>query len=343
MMRLSFTLPIRRRRLAIFAGVTAFVAVSVSACGSFKREVRPAWRDQAEAACLRSGKVRESQYVKITKSIDGPGICGANSPLKVAALATPVAPEYAERGNLILTSGNLMLTSITPTATLSCPMVSAVDEWLGQDVQAAAMTWFGQPVIEFVTYGSFACRPMNHRTGARLSEHSFANAIDAKAFKLADGRTVSVEKGWRGRHDEQGFLREITHLACNRFTTVLAPGSDALHYNHLHLDLARHNARGDRRVCRPKVDMPAPPSAQPMDAPLISSGPVYKPDPGQRPVAPAHGNRLDLEQAGDGENEVEDIRSEPDFNGKFFDTTGSIPSKDEPLVLKQHPGAHKKR
>jgi len=290
---------------------------------------------------MRSGKVRESQYVKITKAIDGPGICGANSPLKVAALAAPVATDYSDRGNLILTSGNLMLTSITPTATLSCPMVSAVDEWLGQDVQSAAMTWFGQPVIEFITYGSFACRPMNHRSGARLSEHSFANAIDAKAFRLADGRTVSVEKGWRGRADEQGFLREITHLACNRFSTVLAPGSDALHYNHLHLDLARHNARGDRRVCRPKVDMPAPPSAMPAEPPpLMSSAPVFKPVPGPR-LAPAHGSSFDVNQVGDGENDFEDLRNEPDFNGKYFDVTGSIPSKDDPPVLRQHPGRQK--
>ncbi|HRK25196.1 MAG TPA: extensin family protein, partial [Beijerinckiaceae bacterium] len=272
---------------------------------------------------MRSGQVRESQYVKISKSIDGPGICGANTPLKVAALASPVAPDYAQSGNLILTSGNLMLTSITPTATLACPMVSAVDSWLGNDIQTAAMTWFGQPVVELVTAGSFGCRPMNHRAGARLSEHSFANALDLKAVRLADGRTVSVAKGWRGAGDEQGFLREITHLACKRFTTVLAPGSDALHYDHIHIDLARHNARGDRHVCRPDVPMPPPPGSQPQ----IAQSPVMKP-------APATDSQ---------DGEIEDLRSEPNFSGRYFDVTGSVRSPDDPPVLKQHPGVDRRK
>ena len=342
----SFTLSPVLRRIAVFSALSFSVAVAVSACGSFHREQRPAWRDQAEASCLRSGKVRESQYVKISKAIDGPGICGANSPLKVAALATPVAPEYAQSGNLVLTSGNMMLTSITPTATLACPMVSAVDEWLAKDVQTAAMTWFGQPMVELITFGSFACRPMNHRSGARLSEHSFANAIDAKAFKLADGRVISVEKGWRGASDEQGFLREVSYGACNRFSTVLAPGSDALHYNHIHMDLARHNTRGDKHVCRPKLQMPAPPNANYSDPQPMADAPIFKPAPDaqmarapRRPVP----SDTDIGQTGNPDDEVEDIRNEPDFNGKYFDITGSIRNKDDPPVLVQHPGIVRKR
>ena len=70
----SFTLLPMVRRIAILSAVSLGVAVGMSACGGFHREQRPAWRDQAEASCLRSGKVRESQYVKISKSIDGPGI-----------------------------------------------------------------------------------------------------------------------------------------------------------------------------------------------------------------------------------------------------------------------------
>lgn len=327
MLKPSLSLSPTVRRAGLWATLAVAAAATLSACGSFRREQRPAWRDQAEAACIKSGAVRETQYVKISKAIDGPGICGANAPYKVAALATPVAPEVAQNSNLILTSGNLMLTSITPTATLACPMVSAVDEWLGNDVQTAAMTWFNQPVIELITFGSFSCRPMNHRSGARLSEHSFANAIDAKAFKLADGRTISVAKGWRGGADEQGFLREVTHGACKRFTTVLAPGSDALHYDHIHVDLARHNTRGDKHVCRPNVPMPAPPGSDQ----LLASSPILKPTPG--PAGNPAGN----------DEEIEDLRNEPNFNGKHFDITGSVTNPDDPPVLRQRPGPANRR
>lgn len=353
------------RRIVILATLSALCAAGLSGCGGFRREQRAQWRADAENACLRAGKVRESQYVKISKAIDGPGVCGADHPIKVAAVASSVAPDFARNGNLILTSGSTMLTSITPTATLSCPMVSSTDDWLGQDVQQAAITWFGQPMIELVTFGSFSCRPMNNRSGARLSEHSFANAIDVKAFRFADGRTITVAKGWRGAAEEQGFLREVLHGACNRFNTVLGPGSDALHYDHFHFDLARHS--GNRRICRPRVEMPAPPVSQPgaYENRPMASGPVYKPDtpavrqsgrlPGMQPPSPIDMRlppqqsmprlvpSLDLQQTGNPDSDIEDIGQEQNFDGKYFDLTGSIRGKDDPPVLRQRPGPPKFR
>ena len=32
---------------------------------------------------------------------------------------------------------------------------------------------------------------------------------------------------------------------------MLGPGSDAFHYDHFHIDLARHDPRGERRICKP--------------------------------------------------------------------------------------------
>jgi hypothetical protein len=71
------------------------------------------------------------------------------------------------------------------------------------------------------------------------------------SFRFADGRDLTVERGWRGAPVEQEFLRELFVGACRYFTTVLGPGADPFHYNHFHLDLARHGARGERRVCKP--------------------------------------------------------------------------------------------
>ena len=325
----TFSLSPLGRRIAIFSILAAVTAATLAACGALRREKRAEWRAQAEIACIRSGKVRETPYVKISRSIDGPGVCGAEYPVKVSALTSAAPQQAGGSGNLMLTSGNLMLTSITPTATLSCPMVSGVDAWLGGEVQRAAMTWFGQPVVELVTFGSFSCRPMNNRTGSRLSEHSFANAIDAKAFKLADGRVVSVLKGWKGQPDEQGFLREVAIGACTHFTTVLAPGSDALHYDHIHVDMARHN--GGRHVCRPALQMPDP---QRMLVPQVAQqgGAFYKPSAGGAlPRAPVQADPAD-------DAEVEDLRSERNFNGKDFDLTGAVRGPNDPPVVVQHPG-----
>src|SRR6185312_13034270 len=49
-------------------------------------EARPPWRHEAEEKCLSSGTVKETPSVVLVKPIDGPGMCGADFPLKVSAL-----------------------------------------------------------------------------------------------------------------------------------------------------------------------------------------------------------------------------------------------------------------
>ena len=49
--------------------------------------------------------------------------------------------------------------------------------------------------------------------------------------------------------EEQGFLRDVQGAACQRFNTVLAPGANVYHYNHIHVDLMRR-ASG-RIICKP--------------------------------------------------------------------------------------------
>jgi hypothetical protein len=43
--------------------------------------------------------------------------------------------------------------------------------------------------------------------------------------------------------EEQGFLRDVQGAACQHFTTVLAPGSNVFHYDHIHVDLMRRASR----------------------------------------------------------------------------------------------------
>ena len=60
---------------------------------------------------------------------------------------------------------------------------------------------------------------------------------------------MTVVEGWHGRPEERAFLHDVHAGACRLFSTVLAPGSNAFHYNHIHVDLARH-ASG-RTICNP--------------------------------------------------------------------------------------------
>ena len=222
------------RRLASLAGVMLLCLV-VSSCGIgswFHFERRAAWRDPANTACLKAGYARTSAYVRPMREIDGPGACGIERPIRVSA---------AVNGQI----------SISPKVTLSCPMVAWLDDWLYRSVIPAAEQIYGQRVVAVVDAGSYNCRGRNGAKWGRLSEHSFANAIDVSAFVLEDGRRVSVKKDWRGGSSEdQLFLRSVMKSACRRFTTVIGPDGDANHQDHLHMDLARHNATRTYRYCK---------------------------------------------------------------------------------------------
>jgi hypothetical protein len=57
---------------------------------------RASWRHEAEAACIKSGAVKIGVGVVQISPIEGPGMCGADFPLKVAALGESSAVGYAD-------------------------------------------------------------------------------------------------------------------------------------------------------------------------------------------------------------------------------------------------------
>ncbi len=77
----------------------------------------------------------------------------------------------------------------------------------------------------------------------------YGNALDIAGFTLADGRKITVKDGWHGTPEEQGFLHDVQLYACETFSTVLAPGYNVYHYDHMHVDLMRRSS--GRHPCRP--------------------------------------------------------------------------------------------
>ena len=168
------------------------------------------------------------------------------APVRDTRRTAPLGPSRAPR--FASATGTV---TVTPNATLACPMVSALDQWIATSVQPSAMRWFGQPVAEIKQISAYSCRGMNGNPRARTSEHAFGNALDIASFTLGDGRRITVKDGWRGPPEEQGFLRDVQGSACERFSTVLAPGSNVFHYDHIHVDLMR---RGNGyRACNPRA------------------------------------------------------------------------------------------
>ena len=363
--------------------VGSFVLVSLAGCGRgfFQSAEREPWRAEAEIACLKSGAVKENADLVRINPISGPGVCGAEFPLKVAALgegnasfgyvdedlrppgsvgnqprwpvsrpplASPQPQPYpdavmrqpgyggsggpvslsapgvtAEEDEIDLPSEGMPGSrnpaargpymgapassprdrasvpypdrseaapalprlgpaqgsvaafgpvAVKPAATLACPIVSVLDRWLADSVQPAAQRWFGARVVEIKQISAYSCRGMNGNSNAHISEHAFGNALDIAGFTLADGRYISVEQGWKGMPEEQGFLHDVQATACRQFTTVLAPGSNVYHYNHIHVDLMR-------RASRPVICQPAAVSGEEVAARVAQRNPYASREP----------------------------------------------------------------
>jgi hypothetical protein len=131
----------------------------------------------------------------------------------------------------------------------SCRVAAALALWEWNVVQPAALRHFGRHVVSIDTFGSYSCRRIYGRRTGQWSEHARANAVDVAAFRLEDGRRVSVAGDWRGDSTKARFLHEVRDGACRVFATTLSPDYNAAHRDHLHLDEAGR-ARMGWRACR---------------------------------------------------------------------------------------------
>jgi hypothetical protein len=230
----------------------------------------------------------------------------------------------------------IMPAAVTPPATLACPLVSALDRWVSEGVQPAALRWFGAQVAEIKQISAYSCRGMVGSGSSNISEHAFGNALDIAGFTFADGRKVTVKDGWRGAPEEQGFLHDVQLSACEMFSTVLAPGYNAAHYDHIHVDLMRRET--GRRPCRPDA-VPGEVVAAKARAIYASKqrGPAYTGSvaaqigkPGMPPVAiPGE------------DGEAEDEEGDETVTGSILPLTApraSFPLEDRLTVHRDRPG-----
>lgn len=100
-----------------------------------------------------------------------------------------------------------------------------------------------------MNHGStYVCRRRNNKPTGKLSHHAWGNAIDIMSFEFDTGAPIRIKPRKRTGTSAEAFQRAVRYGACMTFTTVIGPGTDAAHANHLHLDVAKR--RGDWRLCQ---------------------------------------------------------------------------------------------
>ena len=131
----------------------------------------------------------------------------------------------------------------------SCAVAAGLALWEWHVVQPAALEHLGARVEAIDHFGSYSCRRVYGRSEGSWSEHATANALDIAAFRLADGRRISVVGDWDDEGAKGRFLRDVRDGACRLFATVLSPDYNEAHRDHLHFDQASRGRMG-WRGCR---------------------------------------------------------------------------------------------
>jgi len=201
---------------------TALAALALAGCIPSVKAPRGGWQPPVETPerfrqCVAMLRAEGSKVEALPDRRFDNG-CSATSSVKLVAIGIPV----------------------TNLGAVKCTLAAPFARWIREDLPAQARRWLGGEVVRIESYGSFACRPVNNQAGNRLSEHGRANAIDIAAFRLRDGRLISVKEGWNSNDaNVRNFLRALHRTACSRFAVVLGPDANALHHDHFHFDMGR--------------------------------------------------------------------------------------------------------
>ena len=205
---------------------------------------------EKQLSACRIALTEEIAVAPSIPDIHGPGACGGEDLVRLEAIVLPDKRKVA----------------VKPAAILRCTMASAIANWVRADMVPLAAS-LGSTITDLDNFDSFECRGRNRIVGAMLSEHGKANALDVRSLKLANGQSI----GLTDRTMSRDVRERVLHSVCSRFSTVLGPGSDWYHEDHIHLDLAQR--RNDYRICQWNVWDPLPqvapllPAERPEEAP----------------------------------------------------------------------------
>jgi hypothetical protein len=130
---------------------------------------------------------------------------------------------------------------------MNCEFALVFVDYVRNLLAPLAASMLGSPVVALNTGPAYECRPRNHVAGAKTSAHGKGIAIDLAAIVLSDHRHIGIAH--QADATETLFLRTMRHAACGWFTTVLGPGSDPSHAEHLHFDILQHGTSDRYRIC----------------------------------------------------------------------------------------------
>ena len=265
-----------KRSCAIIALVIAPLALAELAAAQTVPLPRPRPFSNTEASPARTAtpapapgpsacRVRLTLERAIAPSVDtieGPGECGNADLVRLEAVVLPDNSRV----------------EINPPAVLRCSMAEAIVDWVRDDLSQLTAFSLGSRLRSVRNYAAYHCRSRNNIIGAMMSEHGRGNALDVRSIALINGKIIDPTDPQVSRDFREGWKKSV----CARFSTVLGPGSDGYHENHIHVDLMERRS-GYRAMCQWDVRMP---EVKPAPE-LASTGSIPLPQPRPKIDLPA--------------------------------------------------------
>jgi hypothetical protein len=131
---------------------------------------------------------------------------------------------------------------------VSCQFAERLTAWVGQLVAPLIAGRMSTDLRAVRTGPGYECRNRNGAADGKLSAHAVGKAIDISVFQLSNGKLIPIKPD--GDKEMRDVVDAIRTAACGWFTTVLGPGSDAAHADHLHVDIAMHGTSDRYRICQ---------------------------------------------------------------------------------------------
>lgn len=194
----------------------------------------PAWQALAEddfayQSCLLGLTMLGVDYTELAPVTSPEDLdCGIARPLRIDSIQPGVA--------------------IAGGAQMRCDTARNLALWVRAEAQPAAARLPGTPKITQILPGStYQCRARVGGSSEKLSEHALGNAFDVAGLRFSNGSELLVAPRGDCGGIEEAFQKAIRYGACLYFTTVLGPGSNAAHDDHLHFDIVAR--RSGWRLC----------------------------------------------------------------------------------------------
>jgi hypothetical protein len=181
------------------------------------------------AACLAALNQIGAVFKEEARIDDGKG-CGIDKPLTLQTVLPGIA--------------------LKPEGKMRCETALELARWTKDAVLPAAKVAL-EAEGELTTINqasSYICRLRNNAATGKISEHARGNAIDIASFTFKSGKSIEIQPRDEDSTLAGAFQRAVTATGCLYFETVLDPGSDEAHENHLHFDVIER--KGGYRYCR---------------------------------------------------------------------------------------------